>query len=158
MSAELLKTLTGIDIVHVPYKTSTAMRTDIVSGQIQMVFDSVPTMAPLIKAGLVRALGTSGDKRSAILPDVPTIAETGIAGFEATSWYGIFAPTGTAPEIVARINREANLALQQPETRARLAEIATTPIGGTPQEFAHYLDDDIARWAKVVHAAKLLIE
>ena len=107
MAAELLKHLTGIDIVHVPYKGSTGMRTDILSGQIQMLFDSVPTMAPLIKAGKVRALGTSGEKRSPILPDVPTIAEAGVPGFQATLWVGFMAPAGTPQPIVEKLNRKS---------------------------------------------------
>ncbi len=96
MAGELLKNLTGIDIVHVPYKGSTGMRSDILSGQIQLLFDSVPTMAPMIKAGMVRALGTSGLTRSPILPDVPTLAEAGVPGFQATLWVGFMAPEGHA--------------------------------------------------------------
>ena len=104
MAGELLKNLTGIDIVHVPYKGSTGARNDILSGQIQILFDSVPTMAPMIKAGLVRALGTSGKTRSPTLPDVPTIAEAGVPDFKATLWVGFMAPAGTPQPIVDKLN------------------------------------------------------
>ena len=105
MAGELLKNLTGVDIVHVPYKGSTGARNDILSGQIQILFDSVPTMAPMIKAGLVRALGTSGKTRSPTLPDVPTIAEAGVPGFNATLWVGFMAPAGTPQPIVDKLNQ-----------------------------------------------------
>jgi tripartite-type tricarboxylate transporter receptor subunit TctC len=158
VAGEFFKLLTGIEMVHVPYRGDAPALQDLLAGQIQVIFCQLPAAITHIRSGALRPLGVTTAKRTPLLPDVPTIAETGVTGFEATSWYGIFAPTGTAPEIIERVNREANLALQQPETRARLAEIATTPIGGTPQEFARYLDADIARWAKVVHAAKLSIE
>src|SRR5580700_2857357 len=113
MAAELLKNLTGIDIVHVPYKGSTGMRTDILGGQIQMLFDSIPTMAPLIKAGMVRALGTSGTARSPILPGVPTIAET-VPGFQSTLWIGFMAPKDTPKPIVDLLNRTITEILSRP--------------------------------------------
>ncbi|MEJ0070967.1 MAG: tripartite tricarboxylate transporter substrate binding protein [Pseudomonadota bacterium] len=158
VAGELFKLLTGIEMVHVPYRGDAPALQDLLAGQIQVIFCQLPAAIAHIHSGALRPLGVTTAKRTPLLPDVPTIAETGVTGFEATSWYGIFAPTGTAPEIIERINRESNLALQQPEVRARLAEIATTPIGGTPAEFARYLDVDIERWAKVVHAAKLVIE
>jgi tripartite-type tricarboxylate transporter receptor subunit TctC len=149
MSAELLKTLTGIDIVHVPYKTSMAMRTDIVSGQIQMVFDSVPTMAPLIKAGLVRALGTSGDKRSAILPDVPTVAET-VPGFQSTLWVGFMAPKGTPQPIVDTLNRAIAGILSRPAIQSAWEKQGATPVVMSQPAYAAYMAAQVAKWAKVV--------
>jgi tripartite-type tricarboxylate transporter receptor subunit TctC len=149
MSAELLKALTRIDIVHVPYKTSTAMRTDIVSGQIQMVFDSVPTMAPLVKAGLVRALGTSGDKRSAILPDVPTIAET-VPGFQSTLWVGFMAPKGTPEPIVDLLNRTIGGILSRPDIRSAWEKQGATPVVMSQPAYAAYMAAQVAKWAKVV--------
>ena len=128
MAGELLKNLTGIDIVHVPYKGSTGMRTDILSGQIQMLFDSVPTMAPMIKAGKVRALGTSGTTRSAILPDVPTIAEAGVPGFQATLWVGFMAPAGTPQPIVEMLNREITKILSRPDIKAAWEKTGATPV------------------------------
>ena len=115
MAAELFKKLTGTDIVHVPYKGSTGARNDILGGQVQMMFDSVPTMAPMIQAGLVRALGTTGKQRSAILPDVPTLAEGGVIGYEASLWTGLVAPAGTPRAIVDLLNREIRQVLARPE-------------------------------------------
>lgn len=151
MSAELLKTLTGIDIVHVPYKTSTAMRTDIVSGQIQMVFDSVPTMAPLIKAGLARALGTSGEERSAILPDVPTIAET-VPGFQSTLWVGFMAPKGTPAPIINLLNRTIGGILGRSDIRSTWEKQGATPVVMSQPAYAAYMAAQVAKWAKVVAA------
>src|ERR1043165_2605301 len=108
MAAELIKNLAGLDIVHVPYKGSTGARTDIISGQIDMLFDSVPTMAATIEEGRVKALGTSGKARSPILPKVPTVAEAGLPEYNATIWIGVMAPTGTPKEIVDLLNREIN--------------------------------------------------
>jgi tripartite-type tricarboxylate transporter receptor subunit TctC len=151
MSAELLKTLTGIDIVHVPYKTSTAMRTDIVSGQIQMVFDSVPTMAPLIKAGLVRALGTSGDKRSPILPGVPTIAET-VPGFQSTLWVGFMAPKATPQPIVDTLNRAVGGILRRADIQSAWEKQGATPVVMSQPVYAAFMAAQVAKWAKVVAA------
>ena len=117
MAGELLRNLAGFDIVHVPYKGSTGARNDILSGQIQMLFDSVPTMAPMIKAGLVRALGTTGKTRSPTLPDVPTIAEAGVAGFNATLWVGFMAPAGTPRPIVDKLNHEITGSLSRPDIK-----------------------------------------
>ena len=128
MAAELLKHLTGIDIVHVPYKGSTGMRTDILSGQIQMLFDSVPTMAPMIKADKVRALGTSGTTRSPSLPDVPTIAEAGVPGFQATLWVGFMAPAGTPQPIVELLNREIDEDPSRPDIKAAWEKTGATPV------------------------------
>jgi tripartite-type tricarboxylate transporter receptor subunit TctC len=151
MSAELLKNLTGINIVHVPYKGSTGMRTDIVSGQIQMVFDSIPTMAPLIKAGLVRALGTSGLKRSPILPDVPTIAET-VPGFQSTLWVGFMAPRGTPQPIVDLLNRTITGILSRPDIKESWEKQGATPFTMTQPAFASFMAAQVAKWAKVIKA------
>ena len=135
MAGELLKNLTGIDIVHVPYKGSTGARTDILSGQIQMLFNSVPTMAPMVKAGLVRALGTSGNVRSAILPDVPTIAEAGVPGFHATLWVGFMAPKGTPPAIVEKLNRAIGAVASRPDIKAAWEKQGATPLTMSSGEF-----------------------
>ena len=128
MAAELLKNLTGIDIVHVPYKGSTGMRTDILSGQIQILFDSIPTMAQMIIAGNVRALGTSGKTRSPNLPDVPTIAEAGVPGFQATLWVGFMAPAGTPKPIVELLNREITKILSRPDIKEAWEKTGATPV------------------------------
>lgn len=151
MSAELLKTLTGIDIVHVPYKGSTGMRTDIVSGQIQLLFDSIPTMAPLIKAGLVRALGTSGVKRSPILPDVPTIAET-VPGFQSTLWVGFMAPKGTPQPIIDLLNVTITSILSRPQLEQAWERQGATPFTMAAPQFTDYMAAQVAKWAKVIKA------
>jgi tripartite-type tricarboxylate transporter receptor subunit TctC len=152
MAAELLKHLTGIDIVHVPYKGSTGMRTDILSGQIQMLFDSVPTMAPMIKAGKVRALGTSGATRSAILPDVPTIAEAGVPGFQATLWVGFMAPAGTPQPIIETLNREITKILSRPDIKAAWEQTGATPVVMTQPQFKDFMEAQVAKWADVIKA------
>ena len=152
MAAELLKHLTGIDIVHVPYKGSTGMRTDILSGQIQMLFDSVPTMAPLIKAGQVRALGTSGAARSPILPDVPTLAEAGVPGFQATLWVGFMAPAGTPQPIVEKLNAEITKIVSRPDIKAAWEKQGAEPVTMTQPQFKAFMDAQIAKWADVIKA------
>jgi len=155
MAAELLKHLTGIDIVHVSYKGSTGMRTDILSGQIQMLFDSVPTMAPLIKAGKVRALGTSGVVRSPILPDVPTIAEAGVPGFQATLWVGFMAPAGTPQPIVEKLNAEISKIAGRPDIKAAWEKQGAEPLVMTQPQFKAFMDAQIAKWADVIKANRI---
>jgi tripartite-type tricarboxylate transporter receptor subunit TctC len=150
MAAELLKNLTGINIVHVPYRGSSGMRTDILSGNIQMLFDSVPTMAPWIKAGKVRAMGTSGTKRSPILPNVPTIAEAGVPGFQATLWVGLMAPKGTPQPIVELLNRDIGKILERPDIKAAWEKQGATPLSMTQPEFATFMQAQVDKWAKVI--------
>jgi tripartite-type tricarboxylate transporter receptor subunit TctC len=151
MAAELLKNLTGIDIVHVPYKGSTGMRSDILSGQIQLLFDSVPTMAPLINSGMVRALGTSGTTRSPILPDVPTIAEAGVPGFYATLWVGFMAPAQTPQPIVDLLNRTITAILQRPDIKAAWEKQGATPLVMSQPEFQSFMAAEVVKWAKVIN-------
>ncbi|HXD46955.1 MAG TPA: tripartite tricarboxylate transporter substrate binding protein [Pseudolabrys sp.] len=152
MAAELLKNLTGVNIVHVPYRGSNGMRTDILSGQIQMLFDSVPTMAPMIKEGMVRALGTTGTQRSPILPDVPTIAEAGVPGFQATLWVGFMAPAGTPQPIVDRLNREITKIVSRPDIKGAWAQQGATAMTMTQPAFKAFMEAQIAKWAKVIAA------
>ena len=149
MAAELLKNLTGIDIVHVPYKGSTGMRVDILSGQIQMLFDSIPTMAPYVKAGKVRALGTTGTTRSPILPEVPTIAET-VPGFQFTQWVGIMAPKGTPAPIVDLLNKTIGDILSRPDIKAAWEKQGATPMVMSQAEFTSFMTAQVAKWAKVI--------
>jgi tripartite-type tricarboxylate transporter receptor subunit TctC len=152
MAGELLKNLTGIDIVHVPYKGSTGARNDILGGQIQMLFDSVPTMAPMIKSGLVRPIATSGKTRSAILPDVPTLDEAGAKGFQATLWTGFMAPAGTPQPIVELLNREITKAVSQPHIKKKWEEEGANPLTMTPAEYRSFMEAQIDKWAKVIKA------
>jgi len=150
MAAELLKNLTHIDIVHVPYRGSSGMRTDILSGNIQMLFDSVPTMAPWIKAGKVRAMGTSGATRSPILPDVPTIAEAGVPGFQATLWVGLMAPKKTPQAIVDKLNLAVRAVLNRPDIKASWEKQGATPFIMQQPQFAAFMQAQVDKWAKVI--------
>jgi len=152
MAGELLRNLAGFDIVHVPYKGSTGARNDILSGQIQMLFDSVPTMAPMIKAGLVRALGTTGKTRSPTLPDVPTIAEAGVPGFNATLWVGFMAPAATPQPVVDKLNREITRIVAQPAIKEAWEKTGATPITMTQTDFKVFMDGQVAKWANVIKA------
>ena len=152
MAAELVKNLAGLDIVHVPYKGSTGARGDIISGQIEMMFDSVPTMAPMIETGRVRALGTSGRVRSPVLPNVPTLAEAGVPGYDATIWIGVMAPAGTPKEIVELLNREINKILARPDIKEAWQRQGANTMVMSPQEFGAYIQSEIERWGKLIKA------
>jgi tripartite-type tricarboxylate transporter receptor subunit TctC len=138
--------------VHVPYKGSSGMRTDILSGQIQMLFDSVPTMASTIKGGLVRALATTGKTRSAILPDVPTFAEAGVPGFSATLWVGVMAPAGTPQPVIDLLNREITKIVTRPEIKAAWEKTGAVPITMSQPEFKAFMQAEIDKWAKIIAA------
>lgn len=152
MAGELFKNLTGTEIVHVPYRGSTGARTDILAGNIQMMFDSVPTMAPFIKAGKVVALGTSGTRRSVTLPDVPTLAEAGVPGFEASIWIGMMVPKGTPQPIVDLLNREINKIITRPDIKASWEQQDAFPDPMTPAQFGAHIESEIAKWAKLIKA------
>jgi tripartite-type tricarboxylate transporter receptor subunit TctC len=152
MAGELFKNLTGTDILHVPYKGSTGARNDIVSGQVEMMFDSVTTMAQMVQSGRVRALATTGKARSAILPDVPTLAEAGVPGYEATMWVGVMAPTGTPQSIVDLLNTEINKVLARPDVKAAWEKQGAIPMSMKPDAFGGYVQSEIEKWAKVINA------
>ncbi|MEJ0076654.1 MAG: tripartite tricarboxylate transporter substrate binding protein [Alphaproteobacteria bacterium] len=152
MAGELIKNLAGLDIIHVPYKGSTGARADIISGQIDMMFDSVPTAAPMIEAGRLKALGTSGKIRSPILPNVPTIAEAGIPGYDATIWIGVMAPAGTPQPIVELLNREINKILMRPDIQESWKRQGANTMVMSPQEFGAYIEAEIERWGKLIKA------
>jgi tripartite-type tricarboxylate transporter receptor subunit TctC len=138
--------------VHVPYNGSTGARNDILGGQIQMLFDSVPTMAPTIKAGLVRPIATSGKTRSAILPNVPTLDEAGAKGFLATLWTGFMAPAGTPQPIVDQLNREITKAVSQPHIKKKWEEEGANPLTMTQAEYRAFMGAQVDKWAKVIKA------
>ena len=152
MAGELFKNLTGTDILHVPYKGSTGARNDIISGQIEMMFDSVPTMAQMVQSGRVKALGTTGKVRSTILPDVPTLSEAGVPGYEATMWVGVMAPAGTPQPIVDLLNSEINKVLVRPDVRATWEKQGAVPMTMKPNEFGVYIQSEIEKWAKLINA------
>ena len=155
MAAELFKHTTGTKIVHVPHKASGEMRSAVIGGHVQMAFDAITTMTTNVKAGQVRALGTSATKRSKVLPDVPTIAESGVPGYEATIWLGIMAPKGTPQAVVDKLNAEINKAINRPEILAAWDKQGAVPLAMKPAEFDAFLRKDIEKWAKVVNAAGL---
>jgi tripartite-type tricarboxylate transporter receptor subunit TctC len=155
MAAELFKAMTGTNIVHVPHKASGEMRNSVIGGHVQMAFDAITTMAPNVKAGQVRPLGTSAAKRSTVLPDVPTIAEAGVPGYETTIWLGLMAPTGTPKAIVDKLNAEINKVLSRPDVTAAWDKQGAVPLAMSPAEFDKYLRADIDKWADVVKSAGL---
>src|SRR3984957_9463872 len=157
LAGELFKTMSGIDIVHVPYKGSSGARNDIIGGQVQMMFDTLPTMKPNVDAGLVRALGTSGTERSPILPDVPTISEAGVPGFTASGWVGIVAPAATPKPIVDLLNTEINKILNSPEIKESWASQGVAPMSMTSAEFGVFIKAEIDKWAKVAQNAGVKI-
>jgi len=150
MAGELFKAMAGLDIVHVPYKGSSGARTDILGGQVQMMFDAITTMAPNVRAGKLKALGTTGKTRSPVLPEVPTIAEAGVPGYEATIWLGIMAPTGTPKTIVERLNTEIRKIVNSADVKEAWDKQGAAPMNMSTDEFGQYLREDIAKWAKVV--------
>jgi tripartite-type tricarboxylate transporter receptor subunit TctC len=149
MAGELFKAMAGINVVHVPYKASGDARNAVLAGQVEMMFDAVTTMTQLAKAGNVRALGTTGTSRSALTPDLPTIAET-VPGYEATIWLGLMAPKGTPKEVITFLNTAINKAIEAPEVKAAWLKQGAVPMVKTPDEFDAYLRKDIAKWANVV--------
>ena len=150
MAGELFKAMAGVDIVHVPYKGSSGARTDVLGGQVQMMFDAVTTMSEHARAGTVRALGTTGKTRSAVLPNVPTMSEAGVPGYEAVIWLGLIAPKGTPPAIVNRLNAEISRIESRPEVRAEWEKQGAIPMVMTPEAFGRYIADDIVKWERVV--------
>ena len=153
LSGELLKLLAGINIVHVPYKGTALVYPDMFSGQIAILFDVPPVALPFIKAGRVKALGVSGAKRASVLPDVPTIAEAGVPGYEADLWFGLWAPPGLSRDVLARLSGETMKLLHAPDTRKRFVELGAEPVGNSPDAFVTFLRNEIAKWEKVVKAS-----
>jgi tripartite-type tricarboxylate transporter receptor subunit TctC len=150
MAGELFKTMAGIDLVHVPYRNSGEARNGVIGGQVEMMIDAVTTMAPNVNQGQVRALATTGKTRSNVLPDVPTVEEAGLAGYEATIWLGLMAPTGTPKPVVDKLNAAVNVAIKRPEIVKLWADQGAVPMSMTPEEFDKFLRGDIVKWAEVV--------
>jgi tripartite-type tricarboxylate transporter receptor subunit TctC len=153
MAGELFKAMSGTDIIHVPHKASGDARNSVIGGHVQMMLDAITTMAPNAAAGQVRALATTGTKRSELTPDVPTVAEAGVPGYEATIWLGIMAPAGTPKEIVDKLNAEINKVINRPDVKAAWGKQGAVAMAMSPAEFDKYLRADIEKWAKVVASA-----
>lgn len=150
MAGELFKALSGTDLVHIPFRGSGEARNAVIGGHVQMMLDAVTTMAPNVEAGQVRALGVSGAKRSSVLPDVPTISEAGVPGYEATIWLGFMAPKGTPDTIVTKLNSEIGKIVQRPDLIETWERQGATPLLMKPAEFGEYINRDIEKWAKLI--------
>ena len=155
---ELFKLLSGTKIVHVPYKGGAAGIADLIAGQVHLMMESLNSITPHAKAGRVRALGVSGPRRSAALPEVPTIAEAGVPGYEATTWNGIVAPAGAPKPVIAKLNAEINKALQAPALRERFARLGAEPVGGTPEQFGKLIRSEYAKWGDVIRRSGARID
>lgn len=149
---------TGTDLIHIPYKGSGPLATDLLGGQIMMSFDTITPVLPHIKAGKLRALAVTTGKRSGALPDVPTLEEAGLKGFNMGTWFGVLAPAGTPKELVARLNAEMVKVIQSPEFRARMADIGAEPIGNTSDQMAQQIASETDKFAKLVKEAKVVVE
>ena len=155
LAGELFNIVTGTKLVHVPYKGVNLAMQGVLAGEIQLVFIGIPAALPHIKAGKLRALALVAPQRSPALPEVPTVAEAGLKDFEVTTWYGILAPAGTPRPIVSRLNAELVKIMHTPDVKERLASMATDPLTSTPEEFAAYLKQEIAKWGDVVRKSNL---
>jgi tripartite-type tricarboxylate transporter receptor subunit TctC len=157
LSGELFKMMTGVNLLHVPYRGSAPAITDMISGQVHVMFDNMPPSLPHIQAGKLRALAVTTAVRSEALPDVPTVAET-VPGYEASAYYGMSAPKGTPPEIIEKLNKEINAALADPKIKARLAELGGMLIPGTPADFGKLVAGETDKWAKVIKTGGVSLE
>ena len=157
LCAEILKSMAGIDIVHVPYKGVTPALTDLLGGQVQLVFSVVPAALPFIKGGKVRALGVTSAKRTALAPELPTIGES-VPGFEVIGWYGLLAPKGTPENIVARVHMATIAALKSADLRDRFSALGADLLGTTPAEFAAFMRTEIRKWGKAVKDSGARVE
>jgi tripartite-type tricarboxylate transporter receptor subunit TctC len=150
LSGELFKSMAGVDMQHIPYKGSPPALQDVVGGQVAMTFDNITTAWPLAKGGKLRALAVTTAKRSAVAPDVPTLSESGLAGYEVGSWQGVFAPAGTPPAVVKRLNAEIVKIINMPDVKEKLIGLGAEPVGNTSEEFAALVKTEVVKWAEVV--------
>ena len=158
MAGELFKSMAGVHLVHIPYRGSSGARNDVLGGQVELMFDAVTTMAEQVRAGKVRALATTGLQRSSVLPDVPTVSEAGVPGYEATIWLGLMAPKGTPKAVVERLNEAVSRVVNLPEVRQLWAKQGAVPLIMSPPVFDKYVRDDIAKWARVIQSAHIKID
>ncbi len=158
LNAELFKMLTGVDMVHVPYKGTALSIPDVANGNIAMLFDSLASVMPHVKAGNVRPLAVNAPQRSPLLPEVPTLAEAGLPAFDRYTWFGMFAPAGTPPEIVRRLQAEVAAALKAPDLRERFDAVGAEPVGSTPEQFVERIRSDSVKWAEVIKAGNVKVQ
>lgn len=157
MSAELFRLMTGTELLHIPYKGSGQAMPDVISGRVSMMFENMPGAVGHIKGGKVRVLAVTGLQRTPALPDAKTVAESGVSGYESLSWSGIAAPAATPPEVIARLNREINAILANPDMRQKLAEQGAEAVGGTPEAFGEHMSRERQKWSKVVRDAAIVV-
>ncbi|MBI2289979.1 MAG: tripartite tricarboxylate transporter substrate binding protein [Betaproteobacteria bacterium] len=158
LSMELFKSMTGTDLVHIPYKGSAGVLADVMGGQISVTIDNMPVYLPQVKAGKIRALAVSPAKRSPAAPDLPTIAESGVPGYDSGAWFGLLAPAGTPKAIVDRLSIETVRILRLADVSGRISELGAEPAGGTPEQFSALIKSEIAKWAKVIKEAKVELQ
>jgi tripartite-type tricarboxylate transporter receptor subunit TctC len=158
MSMELFKSMSGIDIQHVPYKGSSPALTDVVSGQVVAFIGNMPPTVPLVKAGKLRGGAGPTKSRSALMAELPTIAEAGLPGFETVAWFGVLAPAGTPPDVVNKLSAEIAKIARSPEIREKLVAMGAEPVGGTPDEFKAVMDRDIAKWKPLAQKVGIKVD
>jgi tripartite-type tricarboxylate transporter receptor subunit TctC len=147
--------MTGVRMMHIPYKGLTPALTDLLSGEVQVMFSSAVAMLPQVKAGRLRAIAMTGSKRSAAIPNIPTVAESGVPGYETGSWYGVVVPAGTPKAAIDRLSREIQTIVKAQDITSKLNEEAVIPVGSTPEAFDKHIRAELARWAKVIKSAKI---
>ena len=158
MSMELFKSMAGVDNEHIPYKGSSPALTDLVGGQVAVFIGNMPPTVPLVKAGKLRALAVTTKTRSALMPELPTIAEAGLPGYETVAWFGVLAPAGTPPDVVNRLSQEIGKIARSPEMREKLLAMGAEPVGGTPEEFKAVIDRDIAKWKPLAQKVGIKVD
>jgi tripartite-type tricarboxylate transporter receptor subunit TctC len=158
LTGELFKDMAGVDLVHVPYQGSAPAISDLLGAQIQAMFDPIQATLSHVKAGELRILGVSSSKRSLALPDVPTIAEAGVPGFETTAWWAVFAPAGTPKEIITKLNTEIVKIMRSPEMKERSRQLDIEPIGSTPDQLAAFMKTEMAKWSRAVKFSGVIVE
>jgi tripartite-type tricarboxylate transporter receptor subunit TctC len=157
LAGELFGRMADVKIVHIPYKGSSAALPDLMSGRVQMMFENVAVMTPHVRQGSLRALAVTGGKRSKLLPDVPTVAESGLTGFEVVGWFGLLAPAGTPAPVIEKLNAAVNQALAKEAVSRRLGELGADPVGGSTPDFAAFLAGETAKWGKVIREAGITV-
>ena len=158
LSSELFKLMANVDMIHIPYKGGPPAVADLIGGQVNMMFINMPTGLPHVKSGKARILAVSSLRRVAQLPDVPTVDQAGLKGFETAAWSGLYAPAGTPPEIISRLNAEVVKILKMPSVKEQLAGQGAEPVGDTPEEFGRFTRDEIAKWAKLIKISGAKVE
>jgi tripartite-type tricarboxylate transporter receptor subunit TctC len=158
LAVELFDMMTGVKMTHIPYKGLAPALTDLLAGEVQVMFSSAVAMLPQVKAGRLRAIAMTGAKRSAAIPAIPTVAESGVPGYETGSWYGVVVPAGTPAAAIERLSREIQAIVKAQDITSKLNEEAVIPVGSTPDTFDRHIRAELARWAKVIKAAKIELE